>query len=120
LEIDIVLIQYLTTVTYYSNRGKFFTQCIHRRSGGKIYHFSHYTISGYPSPSTWVALLEDLEVDGFAFLEDAELDAFIFLVIAGLPATVLVFSGVSLCTCRLDMIKAGSIRGLGVVTMRSL
>jgi hypothetical protein len=55
--------------------------------------------------------LEDLEVDGFAFLEDAELDTFLFLVIAGLPATVLVFSEVSLCTRWLDIIKAGSIRG---------
>jgi hypothetical protein len=38
-------------------------------------------------------------------------DAFLFLANAALPAAVLVFSGVGLCTAWLDMMKVGSGRG---------
>jgi len=53
--------------------------------------------------------------DAFVFLEDvfplALVDGFLFLANAALPAMVLVFSGVGLCTGWLDRIKAGSGRG---------
>jgi len=57
--------------------------------------------------------LEDLEVDAFVFLEDvfALVDAFLFLANAARPVTVLVLSGVGLCTGWLGRMKVGSGRG---------
>jgi hypothetical protein len=57
--------------------------------------------------------LEDLEVDAFVFVDDVFwlVDAFLFLANAALPATVLVLSGVGLCTSWLDRMKAASGRG---------
>ena len=61
------------------------------------------------------SIYEALMEDTFVFLEDVLplplVDDFLFLANAALPATVLVFNGVGLCTSWLDRIKAGSGRG---------